>query len=66
MEQEKKISAIKDKKISGGWGGGGGGTKAAVEFEMLSPGWMLFIVNGEIECVAYLMGLLFYCTALNN
>lgn len=25
MEQEKKISAIKDKKISGGWGGGGGG-----------------------------------------
>lgn len=33
--------------------------KPAAEFEMLSLGWALFTVNGEIECVAYLMGFVF-------
>ena len=33
--------------------------KPTVGFEMLSLGRMLFTVNGEIECVAYLMAFVF-------
>lgn len=50
-EKKKKNLQWKDKTR--------GGTKPAAEFEMLSPGWALFTVNGEIECVAYLMGFVF-------
>lgn len=47
-----KKSAMKGQK-------NGEEAKPAAEFEMLSPGWALFTVNGEIECVAYLMGFVF-------
>ncbi len=45
-----------EKKKNLQWKEGG---KPAAEFEMLSPGWALFTVNGEIESVAYLMGFVF-------
>lgn len=48
----EKNSIIKGQKI-------GGKAKPAAGFEMLSPGWALFTVNREIECVAYLMGIVF-------
>lgn len=52
-EKKKKNLQWKDKN------GGEKPKQLAAEFEMLSPGWTLFTVNGEIECVAYLMGFVF-------
>lgn len=65
MEGLKQIVNANQREITGGKCSerpkteGGGPKELAAEFEMLSPGWALFTVNGEIECVAYLMGFVF-------
>lgn len=58
---QKKKTAMKGQKMGMemGVGDDAGVCKPAAEFEMLSPGWALFTVNGEIESVAYLMGSVF-------